>query len=60
MIKKYGNGITLTKNVMKDIIKVIISLENRGISWKETSRKINRQEGGLLNFFGLLMNLIYH
>ena len=25
---------------MKDIIKVIISLENRGISWKETSRKL--------------------
>ena len=35
-----GSGITLTNHEIKDIIKVIKSLENRGISLKETARKI--------------------
>ena len=32
-------------------MKVIKSLENRGILIKGTSRKITRQEGGFSNFF---------
>ena len=41
--KEYITGlrITLTKNEMKDIMKVIKSLENRGILLKRTTRKIN-------------------
>ena len=35
-----GSGITLTNHEIKDIIKVIKSLENKGISLKETTRKI--------------------
>ena len=42
-----GLGITLTSNEIKDIIKVIKSLENRGISIKGITRKITIQEGGL-------------
>ena len=46
--KKIKNGIlwpmqsrtTVTNHELKDIIKVIKSLENRGISLKETARKI--------------------
>ena len=34
-----GSGISLTKNEIKDIIKVIKFLENRGILLKETTRK---------------------
>ena len=41
-----GSGITLTKNEIKDIIKVIKSLENRGVLLKGTARKISSQEGG--------------
>ena len=44
-----GSGITLTNNEIKDIMKVIKSLENRGILLKETTRKITNQ-GGFLNF----------
>ena len=36
-------------------MKVIKSLENRGISRKVTARKITSQEGGLLNFLRPLM-----
>ena len=36
-------------------MKVITSLENRGILLKETTRKIINQEGGLLNFLKPLM-----
>ena len=39
-----GPGITLTYNKMKDIMKVIKSLENRGILLKKTTRKITSQE----------------
>ena len=49
------SGITLTINEMKDIIKVIKSLENREISLKKTTRKITSQDGGFLNFFRPLM-----
>ena len=40
---------------MKYIIKVIKSLENRGILLKATTRKITIQEGGFLNFLRPLM-----
>ena len=40
-----SSGITLTKNEIKDI-KVIKSLENRGVLLKGTTRKIPSQEGG--------------
>ena len=50
-----GSGITLTNNEIKDIMKVIKSLENRGILLKGTTRKITSQEGGFLNFLRPLM-----
>ena len=51
----FGLGITLTNNEIKDIIKVIKYLENRGILSKKTNRKIASQKGGFLNFLKLLM-----
>ena len=42
--------ITLTNNEIKYIMKVIRSLENRGILLKGTTRKIAGQEGRFLNF----------
>ena len=36
-------------------MKVIKSLENRGILLKETTRKITSQEGGFLSFLSPLM-----
>ena len=51
----FGLGITLTNNEIKDIIKVIKYLENRGTLSKKTNRKIASQEGGFLNFLKLLM-----
>ena len=50
-----GSGITLTNNEIKDIIKLINSLENRGILLKGTTRKNTSQEGGFLNFLRPLM-----
>ena len=44
------SGVTLTNNEIKDIIKVIKSLENRAIFLKGTSTKITSQEGGFLYF----------
>ena len=41
MKEKNGSGITLTNNETKDIMKVIRSLENRGILMKGTTRKIS-------------------
>ena len=35
-----GSGITLTNNEIKDIMKVIKALENRGILLKGNTRKI--------------------
>ena len=49
-----GSGITLINNEIKDIIKVIKSLENRGILLKGTT-KITTREGGFLNFIRPLM-----
>ena len=46
---------TLTNNEIKDI-KVIGSLENRGILLKETIKKISSQERGFLNFLKSLMS----
>ena len=46
-----GSGITLTKNEIKDIIKVIRSLENRGTLPKGTTGKAISQEVGLLGNF---------
>ena len=41
--KPFRAGITLANNEIKDIIKVIKSLENRGILQKGTSRKTNEK-----------------
>ena len=49
-----GSGITLTNNEIKDIMKVIKSLENNGILLKGTTRKFTSQERVFLNF------LVYH
>ena len=43
--KVLGTGITLTDNKIKDIMKVIKSLENRGILLKKTSRKFSSKKG---------------
>ena len=53
--EKFGWGITLTNNEIKDIMKVINSLENRGSLIKGTTRKFTGQEGGFFNFLRLLM-----
>ena len=45
-----GSGLMLTNNDIKDIVKVIRSLENRGILLKGTSKKISSQERQFLNF----------
>ena len=50
-----GIRLTLISNGMKDIMRVITSLEKRGILLKGTARKIAGQEGGLFNFLGPLM-----
>ena len=42
--------ITLTNNKIKDILKVIKSLENREILLKGTTRKITSQQGGFSIF----------
>ena len=53
--KKYkGTGITQTNIEIKNIIKVSRSLEKRGISLKGTTRKLNSQEGELLNYLAPL------
>ena len=48
-------GITLTNNEIKDIMKVVKSLENREILLKGTTTKITSQEGGFLNILWSLM-----
>ena len=50
-----GLKITLTNTKMKDIIKKIRSIENRGILLKGTTGKIIIQKGGLFNFLVPLM-----
>ena len=46
--------LTLTNYKIKDIIKVIRSLENREILLKGTTDKIISQKEGLFNFLALL------
>ena len=50
----FGTGITLTNNEIKDIMKIVKFLGNRGILLKGTTRKITTQKGGL-NFVMPLM-----
>ena len=45
------SGVTLTNNEIKDIIKVIKSLENWGTLLKETTTKVTSQGVGYLIFF---------
>ena len=47
--------ITLTNIEMKDIIKVIRSLENRGILWKKNYQKLTSEERRIFQFFRPLM-----
>ena len=41
-------------------MKVIKSLENRGILSNGTTQKINSQEGEFFNFLRLLTTAVYH
>ena len=43
-----SSGITLTNNQVKDVMKVIKSLENRGVLLKESTAKIISQKGRFL------------
>ena len=56
--KKYitSSEITFTNNEIKNIMKVIKSLENRGNLLKCTTRKVTNQ-GGFLNFLRPLMTI---
>ena len=56
LLKTFGAGVTLRNNEIKDIMKVIKSLENRGILLKGTIRKIASQEGGFLIYLFLTIN----
>ena len=47
----------LTNHKIKDIIKIISSLENRGILLKGSTKKITSQEEGFLNFVRLLISV---
>ena len=57
VVKKVKNRFrsNSTNNKRKDIIKVISSLENRGILLKGSTRNVTSQEKGFLNFFRSLM-----
>ena len=53
-----SSGITLTNNQVKDVIKVIKSLENRGVLLKESTAKIISQKGRFLcNLLAPLMRV---
>ena len=54
-LHKIGDGKTLTNNEIKDIMRVIKSFEKREILLKGTTRKINSQKGGFLNFHKPIM-----
>ena len=56
--KIYGTGIALTNYEIKDMMKVIKSLENRGTLLKGTTTKITNQEGGFLNFLRPLITAL--
>ena len=49
------SGITVANNKIKDTIKLIRSLENRGILLKGTTKKVSSQDTGFLNFLRPLM-----
>ena len=51
----FGFGNNSKNNEIKDIMKVIKSLENRGILIKGTTTKMTSQEGEFLNFLRSLM-----
>ena len=51
-----GSGMTLTNNEIKDIMKVIKSLENKKNLLKGTTAKITGQKGRFLNFLRSLMS----
>ena len=53
--KKSGSGITLTNNEIKDIMKVIKSLENRATLLKGTTKKHTSQTVKFINIFRPLM-----
>ena len=53
-----GSGITLANNEIKDIIKIMRSLEDSGILLGGITRKITSQEEGFLNFLRPLMSVI--
>ena len=55
--KLQGDGIFLTNNDIKDIIKVINSLENRGVLLNGTTRKISSHKREFLNFLRSLMSV---
>ena len=59
LLKLEGSRITLPKNEIKDIIKVIKSLENRRVLLKGTTKRIISQEKRLLSFLGPLPELGY-
>ena len=46
-----SSGILVTIYELKDILKIIRSVQNREISLKGTNEKVNNQEGGLLSKF---------
>ena len=52
-----GDGITLANNKIKDVVKVMRSLENTGIFLKGITEKVNIHEGGFLNFLKQLMSV---
>ena len=54
-----GSRIALTNNEIKDIIKAIKCLENRGIFLKWTTEKNIVQEGEFLNFLGSIMKHVF-
>ena len=58
-LKLEGSRKTLTNNEIKDIMKVIKSLENRRVLLKGTTKRIISQEKRLLSFLGPLPELGY-
>ena len=55
MKEKFGSGITLSNNEIKDIMKVIKSLENTATLLKGTTKKHTSQAVKFINIFRPLM-----
>ena len=55
MKEKFGSGITLSNNEIKDIMKVIKSLENTATLLKGTTKKRTSQAVKFINIFRPLM-----